>query len=296
MNGFINLYKPAGMTSQSAVNVVKRLLPRKTPIGHGGTLDPDAEGILPVCIGKATRLFDYIVDKRKVYVGGITLGITTDTDDASGNVIDTCAVNAGQAELKAVLNRFVGEISQVPPMYSALKKGGEPLYKLARKGITLELEPRKVNVYRLDYVRQNGENSYELEIECGKGVYIRSLMRDIGACLGCGAHMSSLARVRAGAFDVRNAVTTDKLSPDNIEELLFPMDYLLGAYESVTVPADMREKIMNGVQIPKEYVSLTNAAENQIVKLYVGCEFAGMGYINADGGVTIKCMLLERTV
>ena len=146
MNGFINLLKPPGMTSQDAVSRVKRLLPRGTSVGHGGTLDPDAAGVLPICVGRATRLFDYIVDKRKEYIGELTLGISTDTCDAGGRIIQRCAADIGQGELERALESFVGDIMQAPPAYSAIKRGGEALYKKAQRGEEIDIPARQVRI------------------------------------------------------------------------------------------------------------------------------------------------------
>ena len=189
MDGFINVLKPPGMTSSDAVLFVRRLLPRKTAVGHGGTLDPDATGVLPVCVGRATRLFDYIIDKTKVYIGELCLGTTTDTADASGKVLETRPVRATADDVKRVLPEFTGHIWQVPPMYSALKREGRPLYELARRGETLEIPAREVVVHGLEYLCETAPGRHLLSIECGKGVYIRSLMRDIGERLGDGGHM-----------------------------------------------------------------------------------------------------------
>ena len=200
MNGFLNVNKPAGRTSSDVVVFVRRRLPKGTAVGHGGTLDPDASGVLPVCVGSATRLFDYIIDKQKTYVACIRLGIETDTQDASGAVVAERPVSAGEAELRAVLPRFTGEIRQVPPMYSALKRDGKRLYKLARKGESVALEPRQCRVDAIEYLGAAGEDAYLLKIDCGKGVYIRTLCHDIGNALGCGGHMLSLQRAAAGIF------------------------------------------------------------------------------------------------
>ena len=146
MNGFLIANKPTGITSSNLVVFVRKRLPRGTAIGHGGTLDPEASGVLPLCIGSATRLFDYIIDKKKTYVAEVQLGAITDTQDATGSVIETRAVHTTEDELRGVLKEFVGEIEQIPPMYSAIKRGGRRLYQLARKGETIEVEPRKCRV------------------------------------------------------------------------------------------------------------------------------------------------------
>ena len=173
MNGFLNLNKPTGRTSSDLVVFVRKRLPRGTAVGHGGTLDPEASGVLPVCVGSATRLFDYIIDKQKVYVARLRLGIETDTQDATGRVVAEYPVDAGEAELRAVLPRFTGNILQIPTMYSALKRDGKRLYQLARKGESVALEPRPCRVDAIEYLRDEGGGVHALRIRCGKGVYIR---------------------------------------------------------------------------------------------------------------------------
>ena len=158
MNGFLIANKPTGITSSNLVVFVRKRLPRGTAIGHGGTLDPEASGVLPLCIGSATRLFDYIIDKKKTYVAEVQLGAITDTQDATGSVIEERAVHVTQDDLRTVLAEFVGEIEQIPPMYSAIKRGGKRLYQLARKGETIEVEPRKCRVEGVELLEQTGEN------------------------------------------------------------------------------------------------------------------------------------------
>lgn len=293
MNGFINVLKPAGMTSSDAVLAVRKLLPKKTPVGHGGTLDPDAAGVLPVCVGRATRLFDYIIDKRKTYIGELCLGIRTDTDDAGGKLISRCEPSVTADDVKAVLPEFTGRIMQVPPMYSALKRGGEPLYRLARRGETLELEAREVNVYSIELIGSTGQNRYLLEINCGKGVYIRSLMRDIGDALGCGGHMSFLLRSRAGAFEVNDAHSLEELRAGNIEDFISPMDCLLGGYTRVTLPETLRKTVRNGNPIKPAFLAGMGLTTGDVVRVYLEDDFAGMGTVNDEGGITFRAMLLE---
>ncbi|MBQ2433482.1 MAG: tRNA pseudouridine(55) synthase TruB, partial [Clostridia bacterium] len=211
MDGFINILKPPGMTSSDAVLAVRRLLPRKTAVGHGGTLDPDAAGVLPVCVGKATRLFDYIIDKKKVYVGELFLGASTDTCDASGKVVEKSDISPTAEDVKNALKQFVGDIMQVPPVYSALKRGGKKLYELAREGEEVEIEARRVTVHNLTYIAETAPGRHLIRIECGKGVYIRSLMRDIGQYLSCPAHMSFLLREAAGAFTTETGFSIEEI-------------------------------------------------------------------------------------
>ena len=274
MNGFINLLKPPGMTSSDAVLAVRRLLPKKTAVGHGGTLDPDAAGVLPICVGKATRLFDYIIDKQKVYVGELCLGVTTDTYDLSGRIISAKTVNMDVSRIEEAARTFTGQIMQLPPMYSALKQGGEPLYKKARKGQMAELQPRPVRVDSIEILEQTAENRFLMRIACGKGVYIRSLMHDIGQKLGCGGCMSFLMRVSAGAMDVSGALTLDEI-----------------------VAEQYRQNVINGQTIRPAWASLPcdEAGEEagKTLRLYVGDEFAGMGERTPDG-IRINAMLLDR--
>lgn len=295
MDGFVNLLKPPGMTSSDGVLFVRRLLPRKTPVGHGGTLDPDAAGVLPVCVGRATRLFDYIIDKKKTYVGEVCFGAATDTCDATGKPVAVSDKIPDAEAVKGVLNAFTGDIMQVPPMFSALKRDGKKLYELARKGESIALEARKVHIFGLEYVVQTAYNRHLIRIHCGKGVYIRSLMRDIGEALGTKAHMSFLIRESAGAFHVDNAFTPDEIArPGAIESAVYPMDYLLQAYPRVDVKGEFRKKVLCGVPVEPEW--LENVPENtdSPYRVYVENDFAGMGEMRSGGEIAFRAMLLRE--
>ena len=294
MNGFINLLKPPGMTSSDAVVRVRHLLDRGTRIGHGGTLDPDAAGVLPICIGKATRLFDYIIDKRKTYIAEMRLGLRTDTDDAAGRIVSALPVNVTAEDVQAALCDFTGDIMQVPPVYSALKRDGEALYKKARKGETVQLEPRPVKVYSLELLYRLSPERYMLKIVCSKGVYIRALLRDIGQKLGCGAHMAFLLRSESGAFDVNSACTLEELKDKaELERCLYPMDHPLGAYPKIDVGAQYRKNLLDGqVLRPEWLIGETDRADGAL-RVYLEGEFAGMGEWT-EQGVQMKCMLLDR--
>ena len=292
MDGFINVLKPPGMTSSDAVLFVRRLLPRKTAVGHGGTLDPDAAGVLPVCVGRATRLFDYIIDKTKVYIGELCLGVTTDTADASGKVLETRPVRASADDVKRVLPEFTGHIWQVPPMYSALKRDGRPLYELARRGETLDIPAREVVVHGVEYLCETAPGRHLLAIECGKGVYIRSLMRDIGERLGDGGHMSFLLRARAGAFTVNDAYTLDELKAmGDLTPALRPMDALLGGYIRVDVRGQYEAKVRAGVPLRPEWTENCPDADG-FFRVYVNGVFAGMGEKTETGEIRFRAMLL----
>ena len=296
MNGFLNLNKPTGRTSSDLVVFVRKRLPRGTAVGHGGTLDPEASGVLPVCVGSATRLFDYIVDKRKTYIARIRLGVETDTQDAMGRVVAERPVDAGEDALRAALPRFVGDILQVPPMYSALKRDGQRLYRLARRGESVELEPRACHVDGIELLGGEGEHVYRLRIDCGKGVYIRTLCHDIGQALGCGAHMQSLERVAAGIFRVEDALTPETVDAlareERLAEALVPLDAPLQHLPAVRVGERGRHAVLNGNPLRP---ALLDAPAPQVpaVRVYLNEEFAGIGAPQEDGSVRFRAMLYK---
>lgn len=297
MNGFLIAHKPTGITSSNLVVFVRKRLPRGTSVGHGGTLDPEASGVLPVCVGSATRLFDYIIDKKKTYIAEIQLGVVTDTQDATGQVVSEAPVQADAAEICAVLPRFIGEIEQIPPMYSAIKRGGKRLYQLARKGETIEVEARKCRVDDVQLLDQTGENRYRIRVDCGKGVYIRTLCHDIGAALGCGAHMFSLQRSAAGIFALENALTRDEIdaayNEGRMEELLLPLDAPLKHLPAVYLKDEARHAVINGNVLKPRWMK-EPAPQAESVRIYLNEIFAGIGETQADGTVRFKAMLLPE--
>lgn len=214
MDGFINVYKPAGITSHDVVAVIRRRLPKKTKVGHTGTLDPDAVGVLPICVGKGTRLAEFFTPLQKVYLGEMTLGAVTSTQDVSGEVIKQAAAETLAAVTEAAVEQaaaeFVGEIEQIPPMVSAVKIGGKKLYELAREGKVVERKPRRVTIYRLEIVEINLPKVL-LRVTCSGGTYIRTLMNDIGEKLGVGAYMSRLERQAVGDFTADTALPLERV-------------------------------------------------------------------------------------
>ncbi|HRF93607.1 MAG TPA: tRNA pseudouridine(55) synthase TruB [Aggregatilineales bacterium] len=213
--GFLNINKPLGMTSHDVVAKIRRSFKIKK-VGHAGTLDPLATGVLVLCLGDATRLSDYVMHSQKTYVAEIRFGQTTDTYDSEGQIItSTDATHLTQAHLEAILPQFTGDIQQIPPMYSALKRDGKKLYDLARAGETIELEPRPVTIHKLTITQFNAPTAH-IEIQCGSGTYIRSLAHDMGQVLGVGAHLTGLVRVSSGAFDLSKAYDLENLltNPD----------------------------------------------------------------------------------
>lgn len=252
MDGILNIDKPAGRTSYGVVAAVKRLSGEKR-VGHAGTLDPDATGVLPVCLGQGTRIIEFFTDTAKTYRAVIGLGIATDTYDSSGRVTqrgDPSRVD--RSGLESALASFRGAIRQTPPMYSAVKHGGQPLYKLARAGITIERKSRPVTVHRLELVAWQPP-SVTLEIECSKGTYIRSLAHDLGQALGCGAHLRSLVRTRCGIFDIGDAVSLPRLEEafrgGYGENYLHPVDIVLHDYDAVVIDDAAEAAIKNGSSI-----------------------------------------------
>lgn len=210
IDGVLPLDKPAGMSSNAALQAARRIYSAEKA-GHGGTLDPLASGMLPILFGQATRFSGWLLDADKTYLASVQLGVTTQTADSEGAVLETRPVQAELAQIDAALARFRGEIEQVPPMYSALKRGGRPLYQLARQGVSVERAPRRVRIVHLERLGFSGTR-LELRVTCSKGTYVRTLAEDIGRALGCGAHLAALRRIAAGKLDIGQAITLDLLA------------------------------------------------------------------------------------
>ncbi|MDP4087804.1 MAG: tRNA pseudouridine(55) synthase TruB [Bacillota bacterium] len=247
MDGIINCYKPVGITSFDAVNKIKKIV-KGTKVGHTGTLDPAASGVLPICIGKATKLIDYIMEGKKGYRVEMTLGIVTDTYDGEGKVLSEQVVTSTEEEIRKAILSFKGDIMQVPPMYSAIKVKGKRLYELAREGIEIEREARKVTIENINILHIDGHRAV-FDVECSKGTYIRSLCFDIGAKLGCGAMMSSLERIFSGGFNIKDSLKLDTINSENIGQYIISMDMALKSLPSLTVDAKFERLLRNGVEI-----------------------------------------------
>lgn len=212
MIGIVNINKPKGKSSHFAVAVIRRITGIKK-VGHTGTLDPLATGVLPICIGReATKLSQIIMDGNKGYRAVVQLGATTNTQDAEGEILSTASVNGiGKTEIETVLKKFIGEVTQIPPMYSAIKINGEKLYNLAREGIEVERKPRTINIFNIELLNVNeDEHTFEIQVDCSKGTYIRTLCADIGEALGCGAYMKSLIRNKCGRFTLEKSITLEE--------------------------------------------------------------------------------------
>lgn len=295
MNGFLCVLKPPGMTSSDVVVRVRRRLPKGTKVGHAGTLDPEAAGVLPLMIGKASRLFDYLVEKEKVYIAELRPGYSTDTQDAHGRIVAGGGERASLEQLEAVLPQFIGEIMQTPPMFSALKRDGQKLCDLARKGVTVELEARPTQVYAIDVLHALDDGGFMLRVRCGKGTYIRTLCHDIGRAMGTQAHMGLLLRAKTGMFSLDDAHTMEEIEAiagsGGLEEMLVAMDRPLGHLPCVDVAPWAERFVRNGnVLTPKELRG--EIPEDRPVRLYLNGRFAGIGRLRG-GQMKFDAMLLE---
>lgn len=289
MNGILNVLKPAGMTSFDVVGFLRRVSGQKK-IGHTGTLDPSAVGVLPICFGNATKAIEFMIDKDKVYRAELTLGYATDTQDSSGKVLYSKGICAGEHEISGTIMSFVGEVQQLPPMYSAIKIDGKKLYELARQGLSVERQPRNINIYNIKIIEmwdERGSADNEnialkkvlFDVHCSKGTYIRTLCHDIGEKLGCGGHMSFLVRTRAGRYELATALTVEEIKEaalaGTLESRLLPAESVFEDYEAVFLNEKDTYKYNNGVWI--ELIS-KNADTDAIKRVYDNNGvFAGIG-------------------
>ena len=278
--------KPAGISSNDVVQQAKRLFGAQK-VGHTGSLDPLATGVLPLCFGEATKFSQYLLDADKKYWTQVRLGITTETADADGEVIaqaDTSGIT--ESQVTAALERFVGEIEQIPSMYSALKRQGQPLYKLARQGIEVERAPRRISIYSAELL-QFSEASIELRVHCSKGTYIRSLAEDLGAALGCGGHVSALRRLAAGPYKEGQATTLDELREvgdlREMDALLLPVSSAVSSWPAVRLHEDTAHYVRQGQ--PVQVAHAPTDGWVQIFELAEKDRFLGVGEILTDGRV-----------
>lgn len=296
MTGFIFLDKPEGITSFVAANRIKRII-KINKTGHTGTLDPMATGVLPVMLGGATRFSQYLPTHDKAYRAKILLGTVTDTLDITGTVLQKNGVDVTRAQLENTLNRFVGEISQLPPMYSAVSKDGVRLYKLARQGIEIEREARNVVIHyiKLLDVPDSG-NEFEIEVSCSAGTYIRSLAADIGSELGCGAAITALRRVEANGIAIDRTVTLETVQQfadeGRIEELITPCDEMLRCYPAVNVSEKQAVRFENGGEL--ELKRIKGEKTDGFCRVYSPeKKFLGLGRIShADGTLYVEKKLV----
>lgn len=268
MDGIINVLKPPGMTSFDVVGFLRGVL-KTSRIGHTGTLDPAAVGVLPVCVGKATKVIEFMTDKNKVYRAEMTLGISTDTQDGLGNVISQKPVDVSGDEIIRVFNEFRGKQQQIPPMYSAVKINGKKLYELARKGITVERKPRDIEIHFLRILNVFHDNRVLFDVGCSKGTYIRTLCSDIGDKLGTGAHMSFLVRLDAGGFNIKDSLTVEQIddyaSKGILDRYVIPIDKAFSDYSFYVIDEVHEKKLLNGCIIE---ITGKGFIDGELIRIY----------------------------
>ena len=284
MNGFVVLDKSDGMTSFRASAILRRIYNEKKT-GHTGTLDPMATGVLPVALGKATRFIDFLPENDKAYTARFKLGIITDTLDITGNVLEEREVNVKKEDIEALLPDFTGEIMQLPPMYSAISVGGVRLYELARKGIEVERELRKITVYSLTLRESQFEGEYEIDVKCSKGTYIRTLIADIGERLGCGAVMTALRRTLSNGFSIAQAVTEEEIEELG-ERAVIGIDAPFSGLPQVTVSEKQAKRFSNGGELSAE--RLHSEIIPSLYRVYApDGAFLGLGEVREDDMKTL---------
>ena len=288
VNGFLILDKPLGLSSNAALQRVKRLF-NASKAGHTGSLDPLATGVLPLCLGEATKFSQYLLDSDKAYSTIATLGVKTTTGDSEGQAVSERPVHVNESDIIQVLPNFTGDIQQIPPMYSALKHQGQPLYKLAREGKDVERKARTVTIKQLSLEAWSSP-SLTLNVECTKGTYIRTLVEDIGETLHCGAHVSMLRRTKAGPYNLTQSHTLDTLEQLLEEKGQEALDTLLLPLDSATLhwPAVYLGKASCFYLQQGQPVQTTDTPESGLVRLYADEQFIGIGEIMDDGRVAPK--------
>ena len=290
VNGILLLDKPLGQSSNSALQKVRYLFKAKKA-GHTGSLDPLATGVLPICFGEASKVTAYLLDSDKRYTCTVQLGITTTTGDKEGEELQVRTVNPfNEDTIENILAKFRGDIEQIPPMFSALKHNGQPLYKLARQGIEIKRKARQVTIHALTLLGFT-EDSITLDIKCSKGTYIRTLAQDIGEALGCGAHLSMLRRTEVSPFDCTKLYTIkdiEALSKENkLDSLLLPIDSALPNLPKLTLNNEEAGLIQNGVRIQRKDIP-----HAPLIRLYLeNTEFIGLGYYSPDGKLAPKRLM-----
>lgn len=296
MLGLLLLNKPEGITSFGAVARIKRLTGEKR-VGHTGTLDPMATGVLPILIGRATVLSQYITDANKSYSATVKLGTVTDTCDITGNVLSLSEVNVCENDIDNTLNEFTGKQMQIPPMYSAIKQNGVRMYELAREGKTVEIPAREIEVFEISRTSALNQN-FEFSVDCyvSKGTYIRSLCRDIGEKLGCGATLTSLCRTKTAGFALEKCVDLDKLTPENVSDYILPCDLAVDYMPQISISEKQATRFCNGGQLSLDRIKYNEFKENTIYRVYCDDKFLGLGLSDVENNLLkIEC-LVDRMV
>ena len=292
MLGFINVYKPSGITSNAVISRIKRRV-KPNKIGHMGTLDPMATGVLPIFIGRATVLSQYLIDADKSYSATVKLGITTDSCDITGDVISEVAVENNDQQIEEVLKRFIGKQLQTPPMYSAIKQNGVRMYELARRGESVDIPAREITVFSIDKTSHlNGENEFDIDCTVSKGTYIRSLCRDIGDALGCGATLTRLCRTSTAGFGIEKCVNLDDLTPDNISDYVMPCDIAVNYMPKIFVSKKQAIRFGNGGQLSLDRIKYTDFIDDTVYRVYFDERFLGLGLADTNENLLrIECLV-----
>ncbi|EHK2334146.1 tRNA pseudouridine(55) synthase TruB [Clostridium perfringens] len=294
MNGVINIYKNTGMTSFDVVAMVRRVAKMKK-VGHTGTLDPAASGVLPVCLGKATKIIDYIMENKKVYRVNLKLGMVTDTYDLEGEVLrEEDASHITKDEILNCINTFLGTIDQVPPMYSALKQNGVRLYELARQGIEVHREARKITIYSIENIKIESNDNIQMDVCCSKGTYIRSLCYDIGEKLNVGATMTALERIQNGPFIKEEAINIEDLTEELLEKHIISIEKALDSFEKITVNEKFGKLLRNGVKVFDNRMYSEEVEFNKLYRVYEdNGVFLGLGKRD-EKGFKLEKLLIEE--
>lgn len=291
MTGIILLDKPKDITSFGAVARARRICGEKK-CGHTGTLDPMATGVLTIMLGGATRFIELLPSHDKAYIASFRLGTVTDTLDITGKVLETREVNVTAAQVKEKIKYFIGEISQLPPMYSAVSVGGQRLYDLARQGIEVERTARQVTVFSIDMLSENEQTGeYEIAVECSSGTYIRTLISDLGEALGCGAVMTELRRTKANGFEIKNAVTLEQLAQaaenGTLDEVVIPVEKALENYPMIKVTAAQAKRFRNGGELDLQRLKYQRMLG--LFRIYDPDDnFIGLGEIGLGDSLAVK--------
>lgn len=265
INGVINIYKESGYTSHDVVAIVRKSL-GKVKVGHTGTLDPQAQGVLPICIGKATKISNYLSSDIKSYRAVLKLGITTDTQDTTGNILTTSEVECNIKDIESCIMSFIGEYNQIPPMYSAIKVNGKKLYDLARQGKEVKREGRNIKIYDIKILRFLSKSKVEIDVVCSKGTYIRTLCHDIGCKLGVGGAMDSLLRLSSGKFNLEQSIKIDEfkelVNNNSIKKFIISLDKIMDNYPKAFAKKDANKYLYNGNIVKLEYIDTITEVEN----------------------------------
>jgi len=292
MQGLLLLNKPKDITSFGAVARIKRLSGEKR-IGHTGTLDPMATGVLPIFLGRATVLSSYLLEADKSYIAEIKLGITTDTCDITGEILSQKECSISDSELLSVMEKFKGKSYQTPPMFSAIKKNGVRLYELARKGEKVDVPKREINISHIELISGiSGEKTFKIDVRVSKGTYIRSLARDIGEALGCGATLKELCRTETGIFKIEDCIRLDELNEENVSDFVMSEELAIGHIPVLQVSEKQALRFSHGGQLDFERLRGHSFSDGELYRVRFGEKFVGIGVADCQKGqIAVKCII-----